>query len=76
MTPAYKRMIGVFGWRETELAAVAILDAQWDRPFDPVNEQIFTDTSEKEGFAELKRNGWIDGNNVPSRAFWAKVHGR
>jgi hypothetical protein len=53
------RMVNVFGHREMEIAAIAILDAQWDRPFDPVNVNIFTTDEAKHGFRDLQRGGWI-----------------
>jgi len=68
-------MIGVFGHREMELAAIAILDAQWERPFTPVNADIFTEECTRQGFHDLQRGGWINGL-MPTRAFWRRVHER
>lgn len=70
------RMTSTFGHREPELAAIKILDTQWERPFEPVDPKIFTDTEEREGFDDLRAMGWIGENNVPTRAFWNRVHGR
>jgi hypothetical protein len=70
------RMIGLFGWREMELAAIKILDTKWREPFTRVDESIFVDGDERDGWEELKKAGWIDRNGVPSPAFWRRVHGR
>lgn len=69
------RMIGVFGHRELELAAIRILDEQWRKPTEPIDPAIFTDDDEREGFADLQRWGWIDGM-VPTPQFWRRVHER
>lgn len=70
-----RRMGGTFGWFEMERAALRILDAQWERPWDPVDTSKF-DRDELDGFMALQRNGWIDRRRVPTRAFWLRVHGR
>jgi hypothetical protein len=69
------RMIGVFGSREPELAAIRILDEQWERPFARIDPAIFKDADEREGFARLKAWGWIE-RGIPLRQFWSRVHGR
>ena len=70
------RMIGVFGMREMELAAIEILDDQWDQPFNPVDTRIFDTTDSLEGFKELVKLGWIGRDHVPTITFWQRVHGR
>jgi hypothetical protein len=69
------RMIGVFGHREMELAAIAILDAHWQRPFSRINEKIFKDDDARHGYRDLQRSGWII-EGVPTGSFWSRVHGR
>lgn len=69
-------MVGVFGWREPELAAIKILDACWEHPRTPVNPKIFTDAEEIEGFRFLVENEWIGRDMIPTHGFWLRVHGR
>jgi hypothetical protein len=71
-----RRMIGVFGWREMEMAAIRILDARWTMPWEPIDAAIFKTDDEREGFAGLMRNGWIASDRTPTSAFWSRVHGR
>lgn len=59
-----------------ELAAIRILDAKWREPFTPVDESIFVDSDERDGWAELKKGGWVGQDNVPTLSFWRRVHGR
>jgi hypothetical protein len=68
-------MIGVFGQREMEMAAIKILDTYWSSPYDTVDPRIFVDDIEIVGFSELRRNGWMDGTSM-SKDFWQRVHGR
>lgn len=67
-------MIGVFGHREMELAAMRIVAEC--REGAPINPKIFTAGYESEGFVELKEFGWIDAAGRPTAAFWARVRGR
>lgn len=69
------RMINVFGQREMELAAIKILDNYWSNPYSNIDESIFTDDLEKEGFRELRNYKWMDGMSM-SEEFWKRVHGR
>lgn len=70
------RFIRLFGHRELEVAAMRINDVQWEFPFRSVDISIFDDEMTREGFQELKQLGWVDAQNVPTRAFWMRVHGR
>lgn len=69
------RMIGVFGWRESELAALRILDSQWETPFARVDVTSLT-SDERLGYDQLRSLGWIDASGSPTRSFWLRVHGR
>lgn len=69
------RMVNVFGHREQEIAAIRILDQQWERPFQPVSISGWS-ADELDGLQELKENGWIHNDGSPTRAFWERVHGR
>lgn len=70
------RMVGVFGHREMEIAAILILDRHWQAPFEPIDMRIFEGEPDAlEGFKELKECGWIRGD-IATGSFWMKIHGR
>ena len=59
-----------------EIAAAAILDTQWDRPSDVVDDRIFRDDRlALDGWRHLQERGWIEAGR-PTTAFWRRVHGR
>lgn len=70
-----ERMIGLFGKREMELAAMVIVDKNlWNN--DTIREEWFEEGYEAEGFRLLKEHGWISMSNRASQAFWDKVRGK
>jgi len=81
MKSEHTRMMGVFGKREPELAAIRILDARWRWPrhrFTLV-ELGQLDELELQGFIALVGSRWILKNGsyyVASVKFWERVHGR
>jgi hypothetical protein len=69
------RLIGTFGKREMELAAIRIIDTYGDRLIQPVDAKIFKPGYEQDGYRLLCQNGFvIDG--VPQPEFWLRVGGR
>jgi len=70
------RMIGVFGKREMELAAICIVDYfkahKGNKKFPKT---IFESDYEKRGYELLKRAGLISKIDVPTFQFWEKVDG-
>lgn len=67
-------MIGVFGQREMELAAIRIVDERRSRDWR-VAESIFRDDIERAGYWYLCAYGWVD-NGIPTPAFWERVQGK
>lgn len=71
---AASRMIGVFGKREPELAAIKIVDHYGNCLMQPVDPAIFKSDYEKHGYRLLCQWGLVvDG--VPQPEFWLRVKG-
>jgi hypothetical protein len=71
---AIDRMIGVFGEREMEIAAILIVDNY--QPGQPINPDIFKhDFLAEVGFSHLQMYGWIK-ELIPTKNFWNKTKGR
>lgn len=71
-------MIGVFGQREMELAAVKIVHHRWSAPLEPFDPVILRldDGYEKDGLKDLVAHGWLTeagGKVRPTPNFWQRI---
>lgn len=69
------RLIGAFGKREMELAAICIVDyfkGRTNTVDSTIDVSIFKRDIEKAGFRLLKEHGWIV-NLRPISKFWERV---
>jgi hypothetical protein len=70
------RLIGIFGKREIELAAIKIIDFYEDHSgsYIPINVNIFKSDYEKAGWIILRGSDLINaGSGMPTSKFWEKV---